>query len=242
MYTACVSWLGAMPELVAQTSPQLVVDEQRVRAVAAGREELHQQPIAALAVGRAGDEPPAAALRRVELAAADLDARPADELQRAQVQLLELAAMLLDPRRGLAGQQLARADVLRHATRRSRQRASPPSRSPPVRGGAPGGRPRRRPTRRLPAPAGARRVRSGRHGEASRAARTGPSRPRRAPRPARAPPSAPRGWPDERARARDTRTAGVPAVLAMRASTRSPSMRATSLPQRWMRVSKVSPS
>ena len=102
---------------VPEAVPQPVVDEQRLGCVAAGGERLHQQAVPALAVGSAGDQAPGCAFCRVELAATDLDARPAHELERPNQDLLEPPALLVDPGRVLAGEEGARRNVLSHAAR-----------------------------------------------------------------------------------------------------------------------------
>ena len=73
------AWGG--PQLVAQAPSQRLVHEQRLRRVASRLERLHQQPVPALAVGRALDQLASRSLCRVELAAADRDAGAADELE-----------------------------------------------------------------------------------------------------------------------------------------------------------------
>jgi predicted peroxiredoxin len=105
------AWGG--PQLVTQTPSQRVVHEQRLSGVAARVERLHQQPVPALAVRRALDQLTRRSFRRVELAAADRDARAAHQLERADEDLVQPASLHFDPRRVLSGQEGARGDVLR---------------------------------------------------------------------------------------------------------------------------------
>ena len=109
------AWGG--PQLVAQAPSQPLVDEQGLGGVAARVERLHQQPVPALAVRRALDQGPRGALGRVELAAPDRDACPADELERSDEDFLQPAALGVDPRRLLARQELAARNVLGDASR-----------------------------------------------------------------------------------------------------------------------------
>ena len=100
-------------QLVTEAQSQRFVDEERLRRVSACVERLHQQPVPAFAVGRALDQLPCGTLRRVQLTAADRDAGLPDQLQRADEDLLEPASLGVDPGRVLAGQEPARRDVLR---------------------------------------------------------------------------------------------------------------------------------
>src|SRR6185503_7859955 len=68
-------------------------------------ERLHQEAVARLAVGRAGDQLPARALRLAQVGPAERDAAARDPLQRLQLELLPLAPALLGPVAGLAGQE-----------------------------------------------------------------------------------------------------------------------------------------
>ena len=102
-------------EILAEPASKRVVDEQRLSRVAARGERLHQEPMPALAVGGTIDQASRGALGRVELTAADLDARTADELERADENLLEPPPLLVDPGRVLSRQQLSGCDVLRDA-------------------------------------------------------------------------------------------------------------------------------
>ena len=102
-------------EVLAEPKSKRVVDEQRLRRVPLRHERLHQEPVPALAIGSAVDQSPGGTLRRLELTAADLEARPADELERAHEDLVEALPLLGDPGRVFSGQQLSGRDVLRDA-------------------------------------------------------------------------------------------------------------------------------
>jgi len=104
---------GCRAELLAQTATQVVVDEQRLGAVAPSVERLHQQPMSALAVRGASQQGACGSLGRVQLATTDPQRRLAGELEGSQVKLLELSAPLLDPWQVLSRQEPARCDVLR---------------------------------------------------------------------------------------------------------------------------------
>ena len=163
------AWGG--PQLVAQAPSQRLVDEQRLRGVSARLERLHQQPVPALAVGRALDQLARSPFGRVELAAADRDACSPDELERTDEDLVEPAALLVDPRRILSP---ARSRASPRAGRRGRvptRRRSRPARSRSRPGGGLPQLPRGRSRRRREARAGCRRgLRAGEPAAASRSA------------------------------------------------------------------------
>ena len=106
---------GRSAELTSQPLAKRLVDDQGFGRVAACGERLHQKPVSALAIGRAGDQVSRGALRSVQLPSADLDACTANELECAHEDLLESAALLVNPALGAARQELSRGDVLCHA-------------------------------------------------------------------------------------------------------------------------------
>ncbi len=109
---------GGGSELVSEPLPQRLVHEQRLCRIASRLECLHQQPVTALTVGRALDQRPRGALGGVQLAAADRDTGPPDELQRADEDFLQPAALRVDPGRILSGEEDPHRDVLGDSTGR----------------------------------------------------------------------------------------------------------------------------
>src|SRR5438034_10930111 len=109
----CARWCGA--ELVPQQRAQPLVELQRLGAVSLYFEDVHQQPVAGLAVRRRSDQRSRRTGSGVDFAAADLEAGLRDELERMQVEILEPSAPVVDPLRLLPGEERAAADVLRDA-------------------------------------------------------------------------------------------------------------------------------
>ena len=110
-----------------QQHAQAVVDEQRLRGVAAPLQRLHQNPIAVLAVGRQLDEPPAALLGLGQRRAAEAETRCGEALEPAAGACRRGAAAT---RPATGGRDHAAAD----GWPRSRRRRTAP-RPPPTRGG-----------------------------------------------------------------------------------------------------------
>ena len=98
---------GGGAELVAQALAELLVDAQRLGAVAAGDEDLHQQRVSALAVGRELDELAGGALAGGELGAADAERDGGVALERGDVDLVQPLAELVGPGEVLVGQKPA---------------------------------------------------------------------------------------------------------------------------------------
>jgi hypothetical protein len=88
---------GRGPELLAQQQAQLLEGPQRLRRVARGLVDLHQQPVRGLAEGRGGDRGARGLLGRAELAPALAQAGLGERLERAQPDRLQLAALLGRP-------------------------------------------------------------------------------------------------------------------------------------------------
>src|SRR5581483_11666901 len=98
---------GRRAEVVPQARPQRLVDEERLGAVPLALERLHQQPVTGLAVRLERDEAARRADGGGKLGSADAERRCRVRLECARVQPGEAAALLLDPRRVLAGEERA---------------------------------------------------------------------------------------------------------------------------------------
>ncbi len=109
---------GARAELLAQEPAQTVEHPQALGHVALSLERAHQQHVAGLAIGLGLDQTAGRPLHRGDLAAAELESRPADHLQGLQADLRQLAPPRLEPRRAHARQQPAARDVQRHLGQR----------------------------------------------------------------------------------------------------------------------------
>ena len=101
-------------ELVAQQRAQALEDAQPLGDVALAVERLHQQHVARLAVGLGLDQAARRPLDRGQLSAAHHQAGAADDLQRLEPEVVELAPPRLQPVDLDAGQQPAAGDVDRH--------------------------------------------------------------------------------------------------------------------------------
>jgi hypothetical protein len=97
-------------ELVAQKDPQLLERPQRLRRVAGGLVDLHQQAVRGLAERRSGDRRPRGLLCGTELAPALAQARLTEGLECAEADRLELAAQLVHPRPIAVGQEGLQVD------------------------------------------------------------------------------------------------------------------------------------
>lgn len=83
-------WARGDTELVLHQEAQRLVDVEGLGSVPFGGERLHQQPVAALAVGRELDERPTRSLRGVELGTAEPETTRGDALVRTQPHVIEL--------------------------------------------------------------------------------------------------------------------------------------------------------
>ena len=95
-----------------QPTTKRVVDTKGFGAVALPLEREHQQPVAGLAIGGDLHERPGRPFGRMELTATDLKACLRRQLETPLVRVAQMTTVLVEPRRLLAVQQLARGDVL----------------------------------------------------------------------------------------------------------------------------------
>lgn len=108
---------GLDPEFVAKQDAQAVVDEQRLRDVAAPLECLHQDPVAGLAVWSEFDEPATALLGLRERRPTELEPRHREALEPAQANVIEASPPLVKPDVVVTLEQRAAGDVIGHAGR-----------------------------------------------------------------------------------------------------------------------------
>ena len=105
-------------ELLAEELAQ-VVHTERIRAVTAALVNEHRPAVARFAIRRCLDECIRGALRGVELAATDLEARLGDELERALAGATQAPPRLVEPGALLSLHELARRNVLDDPSRAS---------------------------------------------------------------------------------------------------------------------------
>ncbi len=109
-------------ELVAEPKTQLVVGPQCLRTIAPAVERQHQPAVARLPERSDLHEGSGRTLGRVQLRTADLETGVGSELQALLVCVPEAPAMLVEPGRVVASQQLSRRDVLDDSRRPPRRR------------------------------------------------------------------------------------------------------------------------
>src|SRR5215210_3285424 len=111
---------GRNPELVAEQDAQAVVDEQRLRVVAAPLERLHEDPVAGLAVRRQLDETAPAFLRLRQRRSAEAEPRRCEALESVDRNIVEATPPLVQPRAVVTLEQGTAGHVIRDAGRAPR--------------------------------------------------------------------------------------------------------------------------
>ena len=89
---------GRNPELVPESHPESLIGLERRCHVAARSKDLHQEPVAEFVKWGSGDQLARRSLTRSELGPAESGTSTGDAPERAQMQVFDLAAALLDPR------------------------------------------------------------------------------------------------------------------------------------------------
>lgn len=115
---------GRGAEFVAEQDAQVLVRPERLGDVAALGEDLHEQPVAGLAVWRSCDELARRSLPNVQLAAPQSEGARCIALKRGAVNVVETAPMRFDPSAFLALQQAAPSHEQCHQRRAPGSRPS----------------------------------------------------------------------------------------------------------------------